>query len=132
GARDHSRRANTAHSRVIRLLKPADLSGCMRLKEAAGWNQTEQDWRNVMRLSPDGCFGIDIDGQLASTTTAVCFGTTLSWIGMVLTTPEYRGRGLARSLMEHTIAWIEAQGVDWIKLDATDGGRPLYAKVVFV
>ena len=102
----------------------------MRLKEAAGWNQTEADWRNVMTLAPDGCFGIDAGGTLVATTTAVCFGSDLAWIGMVLTHPDFRGRGLARILMEHALASIEGK-VDWIKLDATDMGRPLYRKLGF-
>jgi GNAT superfamily N-acetyltransferase len=114
-----------------RHLQLADVPGAMRLKEAAHWNQTESDWRNVMRLEPDGCFGIDCDGRLAATATAVRYGTTLAWIGMVLTDPAYRGRGFARCLMEHSVAWLQARGVEWIKLDATDMGRPLYAKLGF-
>ena len=103
----------------------------MRLKDAAGWNQTALDWSNVMALAPDGCFGIDSDGMLVATTTAVCFGSELAWIGMVLTHPEYRGRGFARALMEHALAYLDER-VDWIKLDATDMGRPLYQKLGFV
>ncbi len=103
----------------------------MRLKDAAGWNQTEQDWRNVMTVEPRGCFGIDCDGTLAATATAVRFGKELGWIGMVLTHPEYRRRGLARRLMEHSIEYLEREGVPWIKLDATDMGRPLYALLGF-
>ena len=104
----------------------------MRLKEAAGWNQTEQDWRNVLELEPEGCFAIEVDGAVQATATAVCYGTRLAWIGMVLTHPDYRGRGLARALMEHAIAWLRARGVEWIKLDATDMGRPLYERLGFV
>jgi GNAT superfamily N-acetyltransferase len=114
-----------------RLLGPADIDAAMRLKESANWNQTRQDWVNVMRFSPEGCFGIEIDGTLAATATNVCFGDRLAWIGMVLTLPDYRGRGLARRLMEHSLEWIRSRGVDWIKLDATDMGRPLYASLGF-
>jgi GNAT superfamily N-acetyltransferase len=108
----------------------ADIPVAMRLKEAAGWNQTEQDWRNVLRLAPDGCFGIDVEGALAATTTAVCYGRELAWIGMVLTDPDRRGQGLARKLMEHALAYLEDRA-DWIKLDATDMGHPLYKKLGF-
>lgn len=104
----------------------------MRLKDAAGWNQTERDWRNVMAVEPEGCFGIDCESTLAATATAVRFGRDLAWIGMVLTHPEYRRRGLARRLMEHAIEYLEREGVEWIKLDATDMGRPLYERLGFV
>ena len=114
---------------MIRLLSAADIPAAMRLKEAAGWNQTEQDWRHVMRLAPEGCWGMDCDGQLAATTTAVDFGGALAWIGMVLTHPDFRGRGFARALMEHALENL--RGVSWIKLDATDMGRPLYLRLGF-
>ena len=114
-----------------RVLTPADIPGAMRLKEAANWNQTEQDWRNVMAMEPEGCFGIECDGRLIATTTAVRYGRDLAWIGMVLTDPAFRGRGFARRLMEHALDWLRANGAGWIKLDATDMGRPLYAKLGF-
>jgi GNAT superfamily N-acetyltransferase len=113
----------------IRLLAPADVPGAMRLKAAAGWNQTEADWMSLLELEPRGCFGIDADGVLAATATAVRYGTELAWIGMVLTDPAYRGRGFARGLMEHALEWLEGTAV--VKLDATDMGRPLYAKLGF-
>jgi GNAT superfamily N-acetyltransferase len=115
-----------------RLLVPDDMPGLIRLKDAAGWNQTEQDWLNVMRLAPDGCFGLDHEGRLAASATAMCFGDKLAWIGMVLTDPELRGRGFARSLMEHSIGYLEGRRIEWIKLDATAMGRPLYLKLGFV
>lgn len=103
----------------------------MRLNEAAGWNQTEADWKRVISLEPEGCFALFADGVLASTTTAVCFGEKLAWIGMVLTDPAFRGRGFARRLMEHALAFLDRRAVEWIKLDATDMGRPLYLKLGF-
>ena len=117
---------------MIRLLQLSDIPGAMRLKEAAGWNQTELDWTNLLATEPEGCFGIDCEGVLAASTTAVCYGRSLAWIGMVLTAPEFRGRGFARRLMEHSLGFLAARGVEWIKLDATDMGLPLYAKLGFV
>ena len=83
----------------MRLLTLADVAAGMRLKEAAGWNQTEADWRNVLTLAPESCFGIECDGELRATTTAICYGRELAWIGMVLTDPAYRGRGFARGFV---------------------------------
>ncbi len=114
-----------------RLLRPADMPGLIRLKDAAAWNQTAEDWQRVLAIEPEGCFGIDCDGTLAASATVVCYGADLAWIGMVLTLPEFRGRGLARKLMEHSIAYCERRGVGWAKLDATDMGAPLYAKLGF-
>src|SRR5678815_3827392 len=57
----------------VRLLSAADIPAGMRLKEAAGWNQTAADWERVLTLEADGCFAIECDGEVRATTTAVCF-----------------------------------------------------------
>ena len=116
---------------AVRRLTSADNPAAMRLKDAVGWNQTALDWKNVLALAPEGCFGIDDGGRLVATTTAVCFGKELAWVGMVITDPDYRGRGLAKRLMEHALDYLRARGVHWIKLDATDMGRPLYQQLGF-
>lgn len=115
----------------IQVLRAGDVPAAMSLKEAAGWNQTRKDWELLLDLAPDGCFGIEAEGAIAATATAVIYGADLAWIGMVLTHPEWRGRGLARRLMEHAVEYLHRQGVGWIKLDATAMGRPLYRKLGF-
>jgi GNAT superfamily N-acetyltransferase len=99
------------------------------LSASAGWNQTAADWRRLLTLEPHGCFGIEVDGVLAATATALNYGETLSWIGMVLTLPEYRGRGLARRLMH---AALEHSGSRIVRLDASDMGKTLYEQLGFV
>lgn len=116
---------------VARLLRRSDLAGVMRLKESAGWNQTEEDWERLLELEPEGCFGLEQDGALAATATALAYGRDLAWIGMVLTLPEHRGRGYARRMMECAMAFAERRGVAQVGLDATDMGLPLYQKFGF-
>ena len=115
----------------VRLLTESDIPACMRLKDAAGWNQTVTDWYNLLALAPDSCFGIECNGELRATTTAVSFGQELAWVGMVLTDPAYRRRGLARQLMEHALQYLRNRSVAWIKLDATESGVPLYESLGF-
>ena len=109
----------------------ADVPAATRIAHAAGWNQTETDWRILLRLAPETCFGLECDGGLAATTTPVCHGRMLAWIGMVLTDPAHRRRGYARRLMEHTLAALTHSQVAWIKLDATEMGAPLYRALGF-
>jgi hypothetical protein len=49
---------------------------------------------------------------------------------MVLTHPEYRGRGYARTLMERALDYLH--DVQTVKLDATEMGHPLYKTLGFV
>ena len=117
---------------VIRQMTPGDIPACMVLKESAGWNQTAQDWANVMAIEPEGCWVAEIDGLAAGSTTAVCWGRDLAWIGMVLVLPEFRRQGIARALMERAMEYCRQREVSCVKLDATDMGRPLYEQFGFV
>jgi GNAT superfamily N-acetyltransferase len=112
-------------------LNYSDIPAAMRLKEAAGWNQTEEDWRRLLALAPDSCFGIECEGTLAATVTAICYSGELGWIGMVLTASEFRHRGFARALMRHTLDHLRSRGISWVKLDATDMGARIYADFDF-
>jgi GNAT superfamily N-acetyltransferase len=115
----------------VRALRPSDLAAAVELSSIAGWNQTEEDWRMLVTAASTRCFGIEADGQLVSTTTLVCYEQRLAWIGMVLTKPEYRGRGFARRLLGHALDSANSLGVATVKLDATDQGKPLYERFGF-
>jgi ribosomal protein S18 acetylase RimI-like enzyme len=116
---------------VMRKLTASDIPSAMELSAEAGWNQTAEDWRTLIELSPDGCLGIELDGELASTTTLLCYGQCLAWIGMVLTKIRYRGRGFARRLLTEALGLADQMRIETVKLDATDQGRPLYEKLGF-
>lgn len=103
----------------------------MHLSVAAGWNQTAEDWQHIIHLAPELCYGIDIDNQLAASATTYLRPDGVAWIGMVLTLPEFRGRGLARHLLTHLLHELDQRGIASIGLDATDMGRPLYESLGF-
>jgi GNAT superfamily N-acetyltransferase len=114
----------------VRSLFESDIPAAMRLKEAAGWNQTEADWRRLIKLDPDGCFAAIENDQLVGTITTTRYGNDLAWIGMVLVDPQYRRRGIATQLMETALAYLQGKVVT-VKLDATADGRPVYEKFGF-
>jgi len=116
---------------ISRRLVASDIPAAMGLSEQAGWNQTDEDWRMLIDLAPDGCLAIEVDGELAATTTFLCYGRRLAWIGMVLTKVCYRGRGFARRLLTQALKQADRMGIETVKLDATDQGRPLYEKMGF-
>ncbi len=115
----------------LRTLRADDVPEAAQLSAEAGWNQTEDDWRLLLELCPEGCLGIEMDGHLVATTTLFCYGRRLAWVGMVLTNPAYRGRGLARKLLTRCLEQADRMGIETTKLDATDQGRPLYEKFGF-
>jgi GNAT superfamily N-acetyltransferase len=114
----------------IRLLFESDIPAAMRLKEAAGWNQTEKDWQRLLALEPNGCFAAVKDGRLVGTTTTTTYRNELAWIGMVLVDPHERRQGIATRLMNLAIDYLKDK-VATVKLDATALGQPLYESLGF-
>jgi GNAT superfamily N-acetyltransferase len=114
----------------IRRMTAADIPFGMRLKEQAGWNQTEADWRRFLDMEPDGCFVAECDGTPVGTTTTCVFGP-VAWIAMVLVDASRRGQGIGTAMVKHALAYLDAAGVASIRLDATPLGQPLYEKLGF-
>ena len=103
----------------------------MRLKTAAGWNQTEEDWLRLLSLCPDGCFAATAGARLVGTTTTTVYGRELAWVGMVLVDPEFRRRGIATALVRAALEGLDAAAVATVKLDATPEGAPVYEALGF-
>jgi GNAT superfamily N-acetyltransferase len=118
---------------MIRVLPmtTADLPLGLRLGQAAGWNQTEADWRRFLDLQPDGCFVAESNGTPVGTTTTCVFGP-VGWVAMVLVEESARGRGIGSSLVSHALDFLDRRGVATVRLDATALGRRLYERLGFV
>lgn len=116
---------------TIRNMGRSDIPSGMHLKQSAGWNQTEADWRRLIDVQPDGCFLAEIDGRPVGTVTTSRFGA-VGWIAMMLVDEAFRGRGIGRALMVGALEDLERHGVSSVRLDATPLGRPLYESLGFV
>jgi GNAT superfamily N-acetyltransferase len=80
-------------------------------------------------------------GQIISTSGLIFFEqapTPLNMAGNegyilnMYTLPQWRGRGLARTLLEEIIKYVKQAGVPQVWLYATDAGRPVYEKFGFI
>ena len=109
----------------------AHLPTALQLCRAAGWNQVGKDWRRLMATEPDGCFVAIDRSQAIGTVTTTRYGRELGWIGMMLVDEAYRRRGVATSLMQHSLNYLRSQHVECVKLDATPTGERVYQKLGF-
>jgi ribosomal protein S18 acetylase RimI-like enzyme len=116
---------------TLRKLRSSDLHDALELSRLAGWNQTKDDWELLLRLDPQGCFGIEVEHHIVATATLLSYGKQLAWIGMVLTKPDYRRMGFARKLMQAALERAAHLNIESVKLDATADGQPLYEKLGF-
>lgn len=116
---------------AIRTLQASDLPAAHQLSYQAGWNQTPADWQRLLAWEPDGCFVLDLDGQVGGTVTSTRYGSRLAWIGMLLVDAALRRQGFGQRLLLHALGWLQDTGVGAVMLDATPLGQPLYERLGF-
>jgi ribosomal protein S18 acetylase RimI-like enzyme len=130
---DRSVIANTRPvSTSIRVMTRDDIIAAMRLKNVAGWNQTQADWLRFLSASPDGCFVAERDGSVVGTAASITYEGRFAWIGMVIVAELCRAQGIGNALLRRVIEHLDSRSIPCIRLDATPEGKAVYAKLGFV
>lgn len=114
----------------LRRMTPADIGRGLELCRAAGWNQTERDWRFFIEQTRAGCLVEEVDGRVIGTSATLDYGDEFAWIAMVLVDPEVRGQGVGTRLLKESIALLA--GRKSIRLDATPAGERVYRPLGFL
>jgi len=115
---------------ALREMTRGDIADGLRLSSLAGWNQRELDWRFLLERNP-GRFVVALrDGRVAGTGGAVCYGTDLAWVCMILVHPDERRHGIGSTVVQGVLDRIEDVRV--VGLDATPYGRGVYERLGFV
>lgn len=120
-------RADAEPTRPVRL-GDADVFAGVALSDAAGWNQTADDWAFFAR------HGVAIGrrtarSELVATAAVLPYGP-LAWISMVLVDREWRHRGLASDLLREALAHLDEHRLTPV-LDATPAGQAVYERLGF-
>jgi ribosomal protein S18 acetylase RimI-like enzyme len=102
----------------------------MELKNALGWNQTPEDLRRFLQLSPEGSFKALSGEQLVATAIAYVFDR-VCWIGMVIVKEDFRHRGVGRRIMTRCLDFSVEKNCNLVVLDATRDGVSLYSGMGF-
>src|SRR5947208_992421 len=115
---------------AIERLAADDVAGGLALSDAAGWNQSADDWSFF--LSAGAAFGVRDDaGALIATAAALPYDAATGWISMVLVDAGHRHRGIASQLVDACVASLRDAGRTPV-LDATPAGAAVYARIGFV
>lgn len=115
---------------ALRAMTKGDIAEGLRLSGAAGWNQQEEDWRFLLLRNPGRFVVAQRAGRIVGTGGAVCYGTALAWVCMILVDPDLRGQGIGTRIMEGVLDRLTDVGT--IGLDATPFGQGVYARLGFV
>ena len=110
-------------------LSLAHVKGALALSIEAGWNQTSDDW--VFFAQHGRIRGILLDGELIATAATLTYGSRLGYVSMILVTPRFRNRGIAKKLLRELIDDLEIRGYSAL-LDATPAGAAVYRRLGFL
>jgi GNAT superfamily N-acetyltransferase len=115
---------------LVERLAAEDVAGGLTLSDAAGWNQSADDWSFF--ISAGAAFGVRDDaGALIATAAALPYDAATGWISMVLVEAGQRHRGIASQLVDACVASLREAGRTPV-LDATPAGAAVYARIGFV
>jgi ribosomal protein S18 acetylase RimI-like enzyme len=109
-------------------LTAGQAEGALPLSAEAGWNQTAEDWRFMLREGRG--IGVRAAGRWVGSALALPLGARLSWISMVLVAKDARRRGIGTRLLRRAIDMVRDAG-RVAGLDATELGRPVYLPLGF-
>src|SRR5258705_1942995 len=105
---------------AIERLDPGDVAGGLALSDAAGWNQSADDWSFF--IAAGAGFGVrDERGALIATAAALPYDAATGWISMVLVDAAHRHRGIASRLVDLCVASLREHGRTPV-LDANPAG----------
>ena len=114
---------------VSEILSLAHVESALALSIEAGWNQTPDDW--AFFTEHGRTRGILVDGELIATAATLTYGSRLGYVSMILVTPRFRNRGIAKQLLHDSVADLESRGYRAL-LDATPAGAVVYRRLGFV
>jgi GNAT superfamily N-acetyltransferase len=121
----------TAPTEELRTAPLADVNAAagFLLSAEAGWNQTVDDWRQMLE-NGEAIGQFSAAKQLVASALILPYGERLAWIAMVLTTADFRRRGLATSNLRWAVDRCRERGL-LAGLDATPDGVEVYRPLGF-
>lgn len=106
----------TSRASKIHVLDPDEAVTMCQWAAAEGWNPGLHDAQIFPQSDPEGFFGLNSDGRLAGTISAVRYGDEYAFVGFFIVRPGLRGHLLGPSLAQAAISRIEGipTGIDGV------------------
>jgi len=111
-------------------MRPHDFEFAVRLTDLKQWEYSRRDFAWMTSLEPQGCFVAVEDGRRLGITTTVNY-QTLGWIGNVIVSPRYEGKGVGSQLVNRAVEYLRGKSVGSIGLYSYLDNTPFYARLGF-
>src|SRR6267143_2519540 len=114
----------------VRTLDRGDIDAAIALTNLENWGYTQADFLRLLTLSPQGCFVAEANGRVVGVLTTTSYGG-LAFLGAVIVSPELRGKGVGKLMMEATLEHLRSTGVRTVRLNAYLNAIPFYERLGF-
>jgi hypothetical protein len=85
---------------------------------------------NLLAYQPQGCFIAEVNGCRAGMCVGIGYKKS-GFIGEIIVRKEFRGRNIGPLLFNHTLKFLEDQGIQSIFLDGVPKAVPFYESIGF-
>ena len=114
----------------VRRLDEHDIGAAIALTNLENWGYTRADFVRLLTLSPEGCFVVEANGRVVGVLTTTTYGG-LAFLGAVIVSPELRGKGAGKQMMETALDYLRSTGVRTVRLNAYLNAIPFYERLGF-
>jgi predicted N-acetyltransferase YhbS len=101
----------------VEKMKADDFPFAVQLANTMNWNMTEDDFKFMMDLEPQGCFVQFHGNERVGIATTISFEKA-GWFGNFIVTDDARGKGAGTLLLKHALNYLESKHAETIGLYA--------------
>ncbi len=92
----------------VRKLLEEDFDFAVNLTDTRDWQLTEEDFRFMLEMEPEGCFVLLYDSVRVGLVTNVSFGK-VGWLGILIVDEKHRKSGGGRLLVQHSLEYFKVK-----------------------
>ncbi|MCK5548496.1 MAG: GNAT family N-acetyltransferase, partial [Thermoplasmata archaeon] len=107
-----------------------DIDFAVELTNSVNWGYAKDDFIRMLSWEPAGCFIALKDDKMCAFTTTINYGK-LGWIGNVCVSRRFRKSGIGKSIVAHSMGYLNSMGVRTIRLCSYLDKREFYTKLGF-
>ncbi len=116
---------------LIKKMSAEDFSFAVHVTDTMTWNLSQEDFKFMTNLEPDGCFIIFDDSKKIGVATTISYNR-VGWLGNVIVSEKYRSKGAGALLVKHSLEYLFNRGVETVGLYSYFDKVPLYRKLGFM
>ncbi len=108
----------------------ADIGFAVSMTDYERWAYLEDDFKRLIKLSPEGCFVAWENDKRIGMITSVTYAD-YAFLGCLIVRKEYRGRKIGEALIHRAIDHLHGRSVRCIELDGVFSAASLYRRLGF-